>query len=117
MFKKLEHNTFKIFNRNNVILSCIIFSTTFLKNVFIRLDDNLNKATPFPKHYIQDTTSFPPVIQYALLKFIYIQQTTTCKGNSWITEGGGGIIQKTFSSYNGLCTKTCSFHQSSCQQK
>ena len=50
MYKKQERNSFKILNRNNVIISFIIFSITFCKEIiFIQLYDNLNLATPFPK--------------------------------------------------------------------
>ena len=50
MYKNQEHNSFKILNRNNVIISFIIFSITFCKEIiFIQLYNNLNLATPFPK--------------------------------------------------------------------
>ena len=50
MYKQLERNSFKILNRNNVIISFIIFPITFCKEIiFIKLYDNLNLATPFQK--------------------------------------------------------------------
>ena len=58
------------------------------------------------------------MIQYALLIcYLYSINTTLCKGNSWITGGGGGGNHlKTFSYYNELCTEKWPFlpifHQS-----
>ena len=48
------------------------------KIIFIWLYDNLNIATPLPKQQIQDTISFPQVIQYALLiSYLYLTNLTT----------------------------------------
>ena len=51
------------------------------------------------KYYI-----VPPVIQHALLiSYLYLINTTTCKGNSWITKGQS--FKNFFSNYNELCAK------------
>ena len=124
MYKKYEHNSYRILNRNNVIISFIIFSIHvyyffFSKKSFSFSYNNLNIATPLSKNNkskIQCTTSFPPVIQYALLIcYLYSINTIICKGNSWITGGNNHLknffllqwIRNIATNVASMFTRTC----------
>ena len=66
-------------NRNNLILSFIIFSIIIKENIFLYLYDNLKIATPFPKQLIQDPISFPQWSNVPfLVSYLYSTNTTTC---------------------------------------